>query len=268
MTQPETTVELHARICLNCCLVTVAEDGNWRHSAEALLNFADDACDEPLPGRKARPRDVWFGRAPLVKNDPYMDDTDSVEVTGWQQGDQPVLVGTDCSYRQRRDADRQPYGGPICWGYVATNGAYGFGATFMPRRIGGDPVSNGEMRAVFWAVRRLVPRHRVVLLTDSQDTVELIEEWRTGSTRMPRGYTVQRASERPAKLELLRRNVVKHFELITVRWVRGHTGHPLNEGADALAKFAGLWATKRVSKEAAKADARRTAAAVLQRFPG
>ncbi|AVT32680.1 hypothetical protein C6361_28055 [Plantactinospora sp. BC1] len=195
-----------------------------------------------------------------------MEDKGSVEVPGWQRDGQPLVIGTDCSYRKRRNADRPPYGGPTCWGYVAANGNYGFGGVFMPRRIGGDPVSNGEMRAVFWAVHRLVPQHRVVLVTDSMDTLELIEEWRTGSTRMPRGYTVHRESWRTAKLELLRRKVVEHSELIAVRWVRGHTGHPLNEGADALAKFAGLWATGRVSEDVAKADAYRTAAAVLGRF--
>jgi ribonuclease HI len=89
--------------------------------------------------------------------------------------------------------------------------------------------------------------------------------WKDGHDVMPGGYDTERAGGRESTLSRLARRVREHPDRLTLRWVPGHSGHPLNEGADALAKMARAWAVERVDKETVAADARRVALQALTR---
>ncbi|MFZ2242573.1 MAG: hypothetical protein WAV90_23995 [Gordonia amarae] len=64
-----------------------------------------------------------------------------------------------------------------------------------------------------------------------------MNRWKSGDNALPRGYTTERAVGIAGLVEAQRR-VRKHRNRIDIQWIRGHDGHLLNEGADALAKLA------------------------------
>ena len=90
-----------------------------------------------------------------------------------------------------------------------------------------------EMTAAIVALQQLPEPSEVELTTDSQYLVKGITEWVDGWLRK----NWINASKQPVKnkdlwLELLRLNERHRIKWI---WVRGHSGHPENERADALA---------------------------------
>lgn len=86
-----------------------------------------------------------------------------------------------------------------------------------------------ELRAVKKAVRR--HHHEVHILCDSQGVVNLVQAWQRGEDLdMPNfGWD---------GLDTFRRFVLAEPDRFTISWTKGHAGHPLNEGADALARLA------------------------------
>ena len=90
-----------------------------------------------------------------------------------------------------------------------------------------------EMTAIIVALQQLEEPSEVELTTDSQYVVKGMTEWINGWIR--KNWVT--ASKQPVKnkdlwLELLRLNERHRVKWI---WVRGHSGHPENERADALA---------------------------------
>ncbi len=93
-----------------------------------------------------------------------------------------------------------------------------------------------ELTAAIKALKHLEEPCQVVLTTDSQYLLKGMTEWINGWVR--KGWV--NASRQPVKnkdlwLELL--DLSKTHD-ITWKWVRGHSGHPENERADALANEA------------------------------
>ncbi|MFC7248205.1 ribonuclease HI [Catellatospora aurea] len=254
--------ELMARLCGRCNLVVLHSGADqWVHQAAAVAKFTGRACDGPVPGRPAKPREVRFGLGTDV-------DKDAQSLRGVLPGFQvaageAVILGTDGAYKEVTVGDSVLR--PLCWGYIADNGIYGCGAARIPGRIVGDRVLQTELRAIWWSLRELLPTHPTTIVSDSQDAIELVEDWRHGGERMPRGYTLQRVSDRKATILQLAHLVTQHADLISTQWVRGHSGYHLNEGADALAKIARLWATKTVTKDQVRMDAENIARDVLAR---
>ncbi len=120
-------------------------------------------------------------------------------------------------------------------------GAGGWGALlrFRDRELelfGGEPATTNnrmELTAAIQALAALKRRCEVALYTDSQYVRQGITTWLADWKR--RGW---RTSDRkPVKNQDLWQELdalaAKHD--ITWHWVRGHTGHPENERADALA---------------------------------
>jgi len=76
----------------------------------------------------------------------------------------------------------------------------------------------------------------VELVSDSQYVLKGLSEWRAGWER--KGFRNSR-NEPVANLELWKKLfATADARRVTVRWVRGHNGDPLNERADALANEA------------------------------
>ena len=141
--------------------------------------------------------------------------------------DDPITVATDASVSR----------GITGFGVLADDGQYQLMAfPHQRKQIGSQPVLVAELRGINEAVRKFGHRP-LTILTDSQESVAMVNRWRAGDEVLPRGYTTDRAVGLAGLVEAQRR-VRKHRDRIDIRWVRGHDGHLLNEGADALAKLA------------------------------
>ena len=90
-----------------------------------------------------------------------------------------------------------------------------------------------ELRAVIEALKALTKPCQVVVYTDSQYVQKGISEWIHGWKKknwMTAAKTPVKNADLWKRLDAL---VVQHQ--IEWRWVKGHSGHPENERADALA---------------------------------
>lgn len=101
---------------------------------------------------------------------------------------------------------------------------------------GGEPDTTNnrmELRAAIEALNALNGERKVILHTDSKYVMNGITDWMAGWKK--RGWKT--ASKQPVKNQDLWQQlddaVSRHD--ITWKWVRGHTGNPGNEEADALA---------------------------------
>ncbi|MGW0486225.1 RNase H family protein [Nonomuraea sp. NPDC003214] len=95
-----------------------------------------------------------------------------------------------------------------------------------------------ELRAVALAVATLgQDASEIVLLTDSRKALKYLRAWRRGNVgMMPPGYLALPRTGRPRLVVLAEQ--VAAFPDLWAKHVIGHTGHPLNEAADSLAKLA------------------------------
>ncbi len=145
------------------------------------------------------------------------------------------------------------YEHPRGWGYLASDGHYGFGATTTRRKFDGPGELAAEVRALFWAIRKLVPAYQVTLLTDYPEIAALVDAWRVGEvTAAPSGYDrSNRPSGREAKLMYAARRVHQHADLLTVRVVDDYANTSLGRGADQLAVLGWRWSAGELTKDAA-----------------
>lgn len=239
------TEDRNPRICERCRVVAVYETDppRWVHPLAFQKKFSLSVCDHPVPGRDARPGELRYGRGRTYLNDKFTLFDKIPELA--QQPDTPLIVGVDASYKMITEPGRQ-FRKPISWAFLTTAGTYGLGTTTRSGRvIGGERSTQGELRAIWWALLSIPKSHPLTVITDSLDAVELMDAWRAGEEAMPRGYTTERESGRQATLVQLAHLVYEAGDRITTQWVRGHTGQPMNEGADRLAKLARAWATGR-----------------------
>jgi len=121
--------------------------------------------------------------------------------------------------------------GPGGWGAVMMSGKH-------ERDIcGGEPATTNnrmELMAAIQALEALNKPCTVELHTDSQYLRQGITEWMPGWKA--RGWRT--AAKEPVKNSDLWKRLdearLRHH--VTWKWVKGHSGHPLNERADALAR--------------------------------
>jgi ribonuclease HI len=93
-----------------------------------------------------------------------------------------------------------------------------------------------ELRAIYEALRHYPPDQPLLILADSQYSINACTKWIHGWRR--RGW--QTADRKPVKNQAA---IIAIDELLTgrdVRWeyVKGHAGHPLNELVDGKARDA------------------------------
>ncbi len=120
--------------------------------------------------------------------------------------------------------------GPGGWGAWLKSGEH------EKELFGGEPNTTNnrmELTAVIEALNSLKHRCDVVVYTDSEYVKNGITTWIHGWKK--RGW--QTADRKPVKnVELWQRlDALAAGHRVTWRWVRGHTGDPGNERADALA---------------------------------
>jgi hypothetical protein len=86
------------------------------------------------------------------------------------------------------------------------------------------------------------------VLCDCLAAVELVHAWQAGQSDPIPGYSGSR-------LRTLGASVLARSAPLSVRWVPSHAGHPLNEGADALARLASRALTDGLSMPAVRSRA-------------
>jgi ribonuclease HI len=261
------------RVCANCRVLVEPDRDLWRHVPEFAEKFSKTVCPDPAPGRVPSGSEARFGLARTKSaGKDKLSITGEIEELALPAG-APVTIAVDGSYKLTV-AERVSK--PMSYGWLATNGLYGLGTFIASGRIsGGDLRPDGddpartlqaELRAIAAALNAVPDTHPVTLLCDSKTAVGYMQLWRDGHDFMPGGYDVARAGGREATLARLARRARESADMITATWLPGHTGHPLNEAADQLAKMARLWATGSLEREAVAAAARRVVQTGLSRF--
>jgi ribonuclease HI len=120
--------------------------------------------------------------------------------------------------------------GPGGWGAILQSGSH------EKELFGGEPATTNnrmELTAVIRALEALKRPSRVEIFTDSEYVKKGVTEWLQAWKR--RGWLT--ADRKPVKnIELWQRlDELAGRHRIRWHWVRGHSGHPENERADALA---------------------------------
>ena len=103
--------------------------------------------------------------------------------------------------------------------------------------VGGEPRTTNnrmELTAAIRALQALPGDREAEILCDSRYVIQGLEEWMPGWIR--RGWRT--ADRKPVKNQDLWMQLAEAHKArpaARFRWVRGHSGHPENERADALA---------------------------------
>lgn len=121
--------------------------------------------------------------------------------------------------------------GPGGWGAVMISGEH------VRDICGGEPATTNnrmELMAAIQALEALKKPCKVELHTDSTYVMKGISEWIHGWKK--RGWLT--ADKKPVKNDDLwrRLDLARSKHDVTWKWVKGHSGHELNERADALAR--------------------------------
>lgn len=192
----------------------------WKHPRE--LRAALPGCTAQGPSSADTPLMVaaraglppaWVPLAPVARD---------------QLSREPLTVATDGSVRERKFTG---------YGWLASDGHHGLhGGLHSPKIVGKKAALVTELRAINDAVRNITNR-RLNLLCDSRLAIDIVQRWMRGEDVLPDGYTTERDKGATAGLVIARNRIRFHRDRITISWVPGHRGEPLNEGADALARL-------------------------------
>ena len=156
-----------------------------------------------------------------------------------------LLAATDASWREAhgRNGVGRGCGG---FGYVLSDGRWGLRSWQSPRfsrhhlndPSGPSIVAVLELRAIGLLLDAGVSDTSVLI--DSAPALHLIGRWRAGDTAaMPHGYSLRPRTRRGGTPTLVRlAQTIAARPDVTFEKVSGHSGHPLNEAADSLAKVA------------------------------
>ena len=120
--------------------------------------------------------------------------------------------------------------GPGGWGVILRSGSH------EKELFGGEQSTTNnrmELRAAIEGVAALKRPSRVTVTTDSQDVRQGITQWIEGWKRNQWRTSAKKPVKNQDLWQLLDELTSRHE--VTWEWVKGHSGHPDNELADALA---------------------------------
>jgi ribonuclease HI len=145
----------------------------------------------------------------------------------------PLVAATDASYKRSVAGIAS----------VISNGSWGLSRWAPGNRhdpSGPAAVLVAELRAVALLLEGPDQPRPPLLLLDSTIAIRYLHAWQQGRIeRMPEGYSLlpRRGARSAPTLVRLAGIMAQHPE-IRLQHVHSHTGHPLNEAADALASLA------------------------------
>ena len=120
--------------------------------------------------------------------------------------------------------------GPGGWGVILRSGSY------EKELFGGEQSTTNnrmELRAAIEGLAALKRPSRVTVTTDSQYVRQGITQWIEGWKRNQWRTSAKKPVKNQDLWQLLDQLTSRHE--VTWEWVKGHSGHPDNELADALA---------------------------------
>jgi ribonuclease HI len=175
--------------------------------------------------------------------------TDSTDST-----DLPVIAATDGSsgFRGRRNT-RMVSG----WGWITNTGTHGSG------HIDGGSVLAAELYAIRALLESTRTDTRLIVLSDSKDALRIVEALQHGES--PTAFTFTGVGKALSTLRRLQALLTDRD--VTFQWVRSHSGHALNEGADRLAVHARRAAQCELAKDTHDALIRQIVEETLQVLP-
>jgi ribonuclease HI len=181
-------------------------------------------------------------------------------VEGHQQ-DERLVVATDASVNDTH----------VAIAYVSSQGHYGMRAhPYSLHLMSGKHRSTvNELRAVMDALENLVDetdRKPIRVLTDSEDALSYLTRWKEGEEDMPPGYSLRSRSQGGVATLVALQRKVRRLQELSFRLVLGHTGHPLNETADSLAKLGLRYSTGKVKGDVVRRHAPQWAALAVGDF--
>ncbi|MEU8329340.1 hypothetical protein [Micromonospora sp. NPDC048839] len=250
-------------VCKNCRVICRQQNGTWVHPEPWATLKARQLCENPQPLRQAKPREMRSGSMRSFRRDRWINEEQLQQLV--VPCGNAIEVGIVGCFRLRSTGSGHPRG----WGYLASDGHYGFGATTTQSRFDGPGELAAETRALFWALRKLVPNYRVTLITDYAEIASMVDAWRCGDdTAMPPGYDAAMSEagyER--KLLLAARKVHENAESVAVRQVNDYADTALGAGANKLSLIGWEWCAGEITKADAKARALAVASGALDVAP-
>jgi ribonuclease HI len=167
-------------------------------------------------------------------------------------GTGPRVAATDASYKRG-------VAGIAC---VVSSGSWGLSRWAPGQRhdpTGPAAVLVAELRAVAFLLEGPDQPRPPELLLDSTIAIRYLRAWQRGRIeRMPDGYSLlPRRGPQPAPTLVRLAGIMAQHPEMQLQHVHSHTGHPLNEAADALASLAqrGLPAVETRSRAEGLAEA-------------
>ncbi|HEX6970399.1 MAG TPA: RNase H family protein [Micromonosporaceae bacterium] len=152
-------------------------------------------------------------------------------VPHWSEGCADLVAATDASWKSRTHGI----------GYVISDGRFGLHGwpTTWVDPTGPARVLVDELRAVEFLLSGITDRETpLTVLVDSVPALTYLDRWRAGDLCLPDDYSL-RPGMQGAKATLMRlAELVADLPNVSFEHVESHTGHPLNEAADALARMA------------------------------
>ncbi|MFY1653388.1 hypothetical protein ACN27J_21175 [Solwaraspora sp. WMMB762] len=234
----------------------MVEDGRVLHPEPWLTIKKNRVCQSPVVWREAKDREIKSGSGKAISRDSYQWERQLAQPRVQERAHVEVAV-VGC-YARHEERAQHPRG----WGYLASDGHFGFGATTTFRKYDGDGELAAECRALFWAIKKLVPYRRIEILTDYPEIVHMVDAWRQGDiTAAPPGYNHdRRPSGREPKLHIAGRIVGNHADAVTTKLLSDYSESGLGLGADKLSVLGWRWCAGDLDKESATAMALAAAA--------
>ena len=145
----------------------------------------------------------------------------------------PQVAATDASYKR----------GVAGIGCVVSDGSWALSRWAPGHRhdpTGPASVLVAELRAVAYLLEGPARPRPPELLLDSTIAIRYLRAWQRGRIeRMPDGYSLlPRRGPQPVPTLMRLAGIMAQHPEIRLEHVHSHTGHPLNEAADALASLA------------------------------